>query len=44
MSKQTKKSIIEGWLKKKKTEGYKLFGQFTKRWFALDIVNAILSK
>lgn len=42
---QSKKTIIEGWLKKKKMEtSLKFFGGFTKRWFALDIVNAILSK
>ena len=43
-SKKSKKTIIEGWLKKKKSESsLKFFSGFTKRWFALDIVNAIFT-
>ena len=40
-SKTTKKTIIEGWLKKRKNDSsLKLLGGMVKRWFALDIVNA----
>jgi hypothetical protein len=41
-SKRTKKTIIDGWLKKIKEKAkVKIFGSATnKRWFALDIVNA----
>jgi hypothetical protein len=36
---KVKKTIIEGWLKKRK-HGSSIFGNLAKRWFALDIVNA----
>lgn len=38
-SSKVKKTIIEGWLKKRK-HGSSIFGNLAKRWFALDIVNA----
>lgn len=39
-----KTPIVEGWLKKKKSEGSKnFFSKFTKRWFVLDTKNAIFT-
>lgn len=39
-----KSEIVEGWLKKKKSEGSSVFfSSYNKRWFALDIKNAVLS-
>ena len=42
MSSKNKKTIIESWLKKKK-KGSSILGTFNKRWFALDIVNAVFT-
>lgn len=43
-SNRTKKAIIEGWLKKKKGDSsLRFLSGMTKRWFALDIVNAIFT-
>jgi hypothetical protein len=37
-------TMIEGWLKKKKSDSRKhFFSNFTKRWFTLDIKNALFS-
>jgi hypothetical protein len=37
-------SLVEGWLHKKKSkDSKKYFGKFTKRWFTLDIKNALFS-
>lgn len=39
-----KNAVIEGWLKKKKSSGSKnFFSKFTKRWFNLDVKNAVFS-
>lgn len=36
--------IVEGWLKKKKSDGSSVFfSSYNKRWFSLDIKNAVLS-
>lgn len=44
MNSKQKKTIIEGWLKKVKEKAKsKTVGNTNKRWFALDIVNAVFT-
>lgn len=39
-----KNTVIEGWLKKKKSSSSKnFFSKFTKRWFTLDVPNAMFT-
>jgi len=36
--------LIEGWLKKAKEKvRFAMFGNMTKRWFVLDVINATFS-